>query len=122
MMTMTYLERIIRNQTSDLPVEWQFSEADRKKFSRNKSLYDFQAEALEAACMGLWLHYRADGDSLADLYDTVGARELVDKTKANRMGFWMATGSGKTLVIVKLIEMLATLMYFNLVDALGKMM
>ena len=110
MMTMNYLERIIRSQTSDLPVEWQFSEADRKKFSRNKSLYDFQAEALEAACMGLWLHYREDGDSLASLYDTAGARELVDETKANRMGFWMATGSGKTLVIVKLIEMLATLM------------
>ncbi len=28
----------------------------------------------------------------------------------NRMGFWMATGSGKTLVIVKLIEVLWTLM------------
>jgi len=28
----------------------------------------------------------------------------------NRMGFWMATGSGKTLVIVKLIELLAGLM------------
>ncbi|MCS7222927.1 MAG: DEAD/DEAH box helicase family protein, partial [Anaerolineae bacterium] len=27
----------------------------------------------------------------------------------NRMSFWMATGSGKTLVIVKLIEMLWTL-------------
>jgi type III restriction enzyme len=27
----------------------------------------------------------------------------------NRMGFWMATGSGKTLVIVKLIELLARL-------------
>ncbi len=27
----------------------------------------------------------------------------------NRMGFWMATGSGKTLVIVKLIEILANL-------------
>jgi hypothetical protein len=27
----------------------------------------------------------------------------------NRMGFWMATGSGKTLVIVKLIELLAML-------------
>lgn len=28
----------------------------------------------------------------------------------NRMSFWMATGSGKTLVIVKLIELLGTLM------------
>ncbi|HRQ32786.1 MAG TPA: DEAD/DEAH box helicase family protein, partial [Anaerolineales bacterium] len=28
----------------------------------------------------------------------------------NRMGFWMATGSGKTLVIVKMLELLYTLM------------
>lgn len=31
----------------------------------------------------------------------------------NRMGFWMATGSGKTLVIVKLIELLGYLMKNN---------
>jgi type III restriction enzyme len=28
----------------------------------------------------------------------------------NRMGFWMATGSGKTLVLVKLLEILHLLM------------
>jgi hypothetical protein len=33
----------------------------------------------------------------------------------NRIGFWMATGSGKTLVIVKLIEMLRTLMVRHLI-------
>ncbi len=32
----------------------------------------------------------------------------------NRMSFWMATGSGKTLVIVKLIEMLGELIYKKL--------
>ena len=32
----------------------------------------------------------------------------------NRMSFWMATGSGKTLVIVKLIEMLGELIYKEL--------
>ena len=31
----------------------------------------------------------------------------------NRMGFWMATGSGKTLVMIKLIELLARLMKHN---------
>jgi len=31
----------------------------------------------------------------------------------NRMSFWMATGSGKTLIIVKLIELLGTLMQRN---------
>jgi hypothetical protein len=33
----------------------------------------------------------------------------------NRMGFWMATGSGKTLVIVKLLELLWTLMQRGLI-------
>jgi hypothetical protein len=33
----------------------------------------------------------------------------------NRLGFWMATGSGKTLVIVKLIELLWTLMGRDLI-------
>jgi superfamily II DNA or RNA helicase len=35
----------------------------------------------------------------------------------NRMGFWMATGSGKTLVIVKLLEALWVLMQRGLVPA-----
>lgn len=34
----------------------------------------------------------------------------------NRMSFWMATGSGKTLVIVKLIEMLGELIYKELLS------
>jgi len=33
----------------------------------------------------------------------------------NRMSFWMATGSGKTLVIVKLIELLSSLMKLKLI-------
>jgi len=39
-------------------------------------------------------HYQALGDKIPFEYFT------------NRLGFWMATGSGKTLVIVKLIELL----------------
>lgn len=35
----------------------------------------------------------------------------------NRMGFWMATGSGKTLVIVKLLELLWTLMQRGCIPA-----
>ena len=34
----------------------------------------------------------------------------VKEADSNRMGFWMATGSGKTLVIIKIIEMLYSLM------------
>ena len=47
----------------------------------------------------LWQQYRAQG-----------AEHVVNATEVNRMGLWMATGSGKTLVIIKTIEMLALLM------------
>jgi hypothetical protein len=38
-----------------------------------------------------------------------GRRRISYEAFINRMGFWMATGSGKTLVIVKLIELLGRL-------------
>jgi len=51
-------------------------------------------------------------DLLQDYYaDYIDARtdKIAYEAFINRMGFWMATGSGKTLVIVKLIELLARL-------------
>lgn len=45
---------------------------------------------------------------LREYYDTHDDK-LPYKQFINRMNFWMATGSGKTLVIVKLIELLARL-------------
>ncbi len=48
--------------------------------------------------------------SLLASYFTVNERDSLDYTQfINRMSFWMATGSGKTLVIVKLIELLHAL-------------
>jgi len=44
-----------------------------------------------------------------------GERELPYAELINRMGFWMATGSGKTLVIVKLLQTLWSLMQLDLV-------
>ena len=44
-----------------------------------------------------------------------GERELPYAELINRMGFWMATGSGKTLVIVKLLQTLWTLMQYDLI-------
>ena len=44
-----------------------------------------------------------------------GDRHLAYAELINRMGFWMATGSGKTLVIVKLLQLLWTLMQFDLI-------
>jgi type III restriction enzyme len=77
----------------------------------------------------LWQWYRDNGLSedltiqlkllkpeLADLLreyyaDYIGAQtgKIAYEAFINRMGFWMATGSGKTLVIVKLIELLGRL-------------
>jgi superfamily II DNA or RNA helicase len=51
-------------------------------------------------------------DLLQDYYaDYIDARtgKIAYEAFINRMGFWMATGSGKTLVIVKLIELLGRL-------------
>jgi type III restriction enzyme len=51
-------------------------------------------------------------DLLRDYYaDYIDARtgKIAYEAFINRMGFWMATGSGKTLVIVKLIELLGRL-------------
>jgi type III restriction enzyme len=44
-----------------------------------------------------------------------GEREIPYVELVNRMGFWMATGSGKTLVIVKLLQLLWTLMRYDLI-------
>lgn len=84
------------------------------RFSWTKTLYDFQVKALEAALKGLRLYYRDEpgnwGQYLRGLYREAGAGDTLKDFDTNRMGFWMATGSGKTLVIVKIIEMLSMLM------------
>ena len=142
----------------DLPETWRVPEAGR--FSVEKTLYDYQTDALQKAARALFLYYGkthdwAAGESLetnaerkkdfADLYrdfpvsylkkyesradernrnesqvfrilsdfirpwgDLISYHNLI-----NRMCFWMATGSGKTLVMVKLIEYLHCLQRHN---------
>ncbi len=137
----------------DLPETWQVPESGR--FSAQKSLYDYQTDALKNAARALYLYYgeehawqpaeptQADSrrkQNFADRYyanqtaefaihrydgnadrrnrrqnpifkilaeyitpqgDVIPYHHLI-----NRMCFWMATGSGKTLVMVKIIEYL----------------
>ncbi len=135
-----------------LPVKWQ--NFDLITFSREKTLYDFQQEAIKNALKILWKYYderidyqekeridinlerkkylfdfyrgdphypeeKADYDLtnkegkktaklLEEYYPVVEGRVSFENF-INRMNFWMATGSGKTLVIVKLIEILGSL-------------
>jgi hypothetical protein len=133
----------------DLPAIWR--EVDLKRFSKAKTLYDFQENALKNALKILHEYYGKIHDyqpnekpeinikrkaHLLNLYqaDPSFPQDSLDydlskrdrKTATllqegfypiednkvqflhfiNRMAFWMATGSGKTLVIVKLIELL----------------
>ncbi len=127
----------------DLPPLW--TTHDLATFSPDKRLWEYQQAALENAVKALHRYYdgeRTTAERKRDLrawYDDhdvplkpvvagkmAQARLLADyfplengqlayEHLVNRMGFWMATGSGKTLVIVKLIELLRTLMERGLI-------
>jgi len=137
-----YLQNIVKNiPFENLPTKWQGF--DFTRFSKDKTLFDFQKQGLQNALKGLWLYFKdkkADKQSFFNLYQANDFSENFDydlkkregkKTAKylleyekdypatdskipfsyfiNRMSFWMATGSGKTLIIVKLIELLGKL-------------
>ncbi len=147
-----YLQDIVENISfENLPIKWQgfdlpaeaSAQAGFARFSKDKTLFDFQQNALKNALRGLRLFFEdknADKQSLFNHYKLNGLEENFDynlkkkqdsKTAKylleydkdypaidskisfayfiNRMSFWMATGSGKTLIIVKLIELLGLL-------------
>ncbi len=141
-MSKLYLQNIIDDISfENLPAKWQGF--DFSRFSKDKTLFDFQKQGLQNALKGLCLYFkdkRADKQSLFTHYQANGFTENFDydlkkregkKTAKylleydkdypaidskipfayfiNRMSFWMATGSGKTLIIVKLIELLGKL-------------
>jgi len=141
-MSKLYLQNIVDDISfENLPAKWQGF--DFSRFSKDKTLFDFQKQGLQNALKGLWLYFKdrnADKQSLFNHYQANDFTENFDydlkkregkKTAKylqeydkdypavdskipfahfiNRMSFWMATGSGKTLIIVKLIELLGKL-------------
>ncbi|MGB9602544.1 MAG: hypothetical protein ACPMAG_07120 [Limisphaerales bacterium] len=135
-----YLQVIVEDiPVNNLPAKWQGF--DFARFSKDKTLFDFQQNALKIALRGLWFYFKdknADKQALFNHYKLNGLEENFDynlnrERKAakylleypddypvinnkisfsnfiNRMSFWMATGSGKTLIIEKLIELLGKL-------------
>ena len=137
-----YLQKIIDDISLNLPVKWQVF--DFARFSKDKTLFDFQKQGLQNSLKGLWFyfedkkadkkalfeHYKLNG--LTDDFDYNLKKKVESKTAKylleypedypvtdnkisfahfiNRMSLWMATGSGKTLIIVKLIELLGKLL------------
>ncbi|HHY75447.1 MAG TPA: DEAD/DEAH box helicase family protein [Firmicutes bacterium] len=149
-----YLQRMVEEIPEDRPpTTW--ADFDLAFFSKGKTLWDYQQQALRNALKALWKYYEDFGDYqlgereqanrrrkqrlwqwyrdngleedfsldlsrlnhtvaalLSEYYEAEGGR-LSYESFINRMSFWMATGSGKTLVIVKLIELLARLIWRN---------
>jgi superfamily II DNA or RNA helicase len=139
-MSKLYLQNIVDDISFDnLPAKWQGF--DFSRFSKDKTLFDFQQEALKNALRGLYLYFKDKNANKQDLFnhyklngleedfnynlnrERKSAKYLLEYDKdypvidnkisfahfINRMSFWMATGSGKTLIIVKLIELLGKL-------------
>jgi len=124
-----------------LPPAWNtFNLAD---FSKSKTLWDYQQNALQQAIKSLWKFYAdfeadknrffnwyADNDidlaplnlskkkenvRLLEPYYSIEGETATYQNFINRIGFWMATGSGKTLVLVKLLEILWKLMQLKVI-------
>lgn len=139
-----YLQNIVENfNLNNLPSDWLG--VDFEKFSKEKSLFDYQQKALENALKALYLYYEQYKENKSDFYkhyqnngltqdlsynvkkESKTIKYLLNYDKdypieddkisfeyfINRMSFWMATGSGKTLVIVKLLVLLGYLMQNN---------
>ncbi|MGC8870538.1 MAG: DEAD/DEAH box helicase family protein [Brevinematia bacterium] len=131
------LESIIEDiKFEDLPSNWSL--LDIESFSKSKKLWDFQQNALKNAIKGLYLFFKDDNADKSKFYQRYvwnGLGKDLEKIKfkrkiaeilqqyfpleddgirfenfINRQAFWMATGSGKSLIIVKLIEILKKLM------------
>jgi len=140
-----YLQKIVEGYKDSLPEIWLG--VDFTTFSGQKSLFDYQQEALQNALKALYLFYGIDKGDKSKFYMRYKRHGLTDDLSysgekalkylrknnypiedekvsfehfINRMSFWMATGSGKTLVIVKLLELLGYLMQKELIPKKGK--
>jgi type III restriction enzyme len=132
-----------------LPPAW--TTFDLASFSRERTLWDYQQDALSNAIKALWKYHddfgvnkqrfmnwyldnqvelepefnlgkKRENASLLNPYYPITESRIPYSHFINRMGFWMATGSGKTLVIVKMLELLWTLIQHGQIPAHDVMM
>ena len=89
------LEKIVTENSdflyTNLPAEWQVQ--DIVNFSANIHLYPYQQKALQCVSSVLYTHFSKK--ALSESYAAHGRAEI---DSLNRACFWMATGSGKTLL------------------------
>ena len=97
------LKELLKNVNYD-------TEFDFETFSSNIKLNDYQIAALKNAFNTIIL-YQVDYKELDAFYKN---KKIDIGDNINRASFWMATGSGKTIVMIKLIVVLDFL-YSNLI-------
>lgn len=85
-------------------LESLFASLEFDSFSHTISLQEYQIAALKNAIAALNL-YTQSPDSLYQSYLECGLEDIT-KEQINTASFWMATGSGKSIVMIKLIALL----------------
>ena len=98
-----------------------FERLDLVGFNGSISLQEYQVAALQKALCSLKL-YRDDTKELcyeykqAFKYNELDSKKGLDiKEFCNMASFWMATGSGKSIVMIKLISLMQKLMKLSLI-------
>ena len=140
------LEQIVEYESYDDISSWHLP--DISKFSENKTLFEYQKNALKNITKVLNLFYGSENgiekiyqaykdkgleidkfsikeekearrfQLFQNYYEVVGSetnKYISESSIFNRACFWMATGSGKSLVIIKVIELLNHLKNENLI-------
>jgi superfamily II DNA or RNA helicase len=139
--TTIFLQRIVNDFNL---ADSEYYAIDIEQFSWQKKLFNYQQKAIENAIKALYLfcgqdegdkekfferfvYNGLDRDAAVKITNENAIKLLkefdfeIEDNKLpldqiiNRMSFWMATGSGKTLIIVKLIELLGKLMKNGLI-------
>ncbi|TLD86571.1 DEAD/DEAH box helicase family protein [Helicobacter sp. MIT 05-5294] len=86
-----------------------FANLDFNSFSYDITLQDYQIAALKSAITTLKL-YLHDSETLYQSYldaqTGIPLKDKIQKETINTASFWMATGSGKSIVMIKLIALL----------------
>ena len=131
--------KIVLQQLAELEfIDTDLSSLEFKGFSTSKEMFEYQIEALQNAFRVLLkyfndfkadkeefyktykkyphanLDYTKPSELLLEYFESTGKRVEFSKL-INRMGFWMTMGSGKTIVIIKLIELLDSAMNLGLI-------
>jgi type III restriction enzyme len=114
-----YQEAALHNALKAL---WKYYADEENEAARKARFFEWYLDNLVALDNDLFLGRKRDNPALLSPYYPITDSRISYVNFINRMGFWMATGSGKTLVIVKLLELLWTLMQRRLVPIRDVMM